>query len=199
MSQFDNYFELGVVVKPHGFKGELAILVDADQPRQYAKSKALYIEQRGQLVPFLVQKLSIPTERGYVKLEGVDTTEQALKLKGKTLYLPLDALPKLKPGQFYYHEIIGFPVIDDTQGPIGTLQDVWESTQQHLLQVISPKGVEVIVPMIEAIVYLVDLEAKEIKTRIPEGLVELYHELPKGKSAVDAETDDWNPDNTDED
>ena len=61
------------------------------------------------------------------------------------LYLPLSNLPKLTGNRFYFHEVIGFKVIDDRLGEIGICKDFMELTNNPLMQV-DHDGSEILIP-----------------------------------------------------
>ena len=66
----------------------------------------------------------------------------------KSVYLPLDQLPELSNDQFYFHEIIGFEVIDSLQGPIGTIKGVNDASSQVLLEVEHNKR-QILIPLVD--------------------------------------------------
>jgi 16S rRNA processing protein RimM len=82
-------------------------------------------------------------------------------------------LPKLDGNKFYYHEVIGFNVFDINKKYIGKLSSINDSVSQPLF-IIDLHGVEILIPMIDAFIYLVDRDSKKLILDIPEGLVDLY-------------------------
>ena len=48
------------------------------------------------------------------------------------MYLPLQLLPKLSEDKFYYHEIIGFKVVDENYGDVGIIIGINDSSAQPL-------------------------------------------------------------------
>ena len=51
-------FEFGYIGKVHGLDGSVVAFLDVDQPEQYRKIAALFVEQNSQLVPFIIRKIS---------------------------------------------------------------------------------------------------------------------------------------------
>ena len=111
MTKNDCYY-LGKITKRHGFKGNLIIHLDTDEPELYDTLEAVYIEQDGALVPFFFET-SQPYQgtKLLVKFEDVED-EDVDRLINRELYLPLKTLPELSGTDFYYHEIIGFTIYD---------------------------------------------------------------------------------------
>ncbi len=89
------------------------------------------------------------------------------------MYLPLSSLPKLTGNRFYFHEVIGFKVIDDRLGEIGTCKEFMELTNNPLMQV-DHDGTEILIPASQQFVTKVDRENKTLYVTTPEGLVDLY-------------------------
>ena len=166
-------FHLGYISKTIGNDGELLFMLDVDDASRYRKLDAVFIELNGQLVPFFIQSLQMRKDSAVAKLEGIDNTDRAEELVKAQLWLPLAALPKLKGNRFYFHEVIGFTVMDEVHGDIGTIESVLDFPQQKILQV--KKGdKEILVPLLDHILKKVDREKRVIEVITPEGLVELY-------------------------
>ncbi len=172
--QKENCFYLGKVVKKYSFKGELLIKLDTDAPEIYEGMESVFVEINKKLIPFFIEKSVLHKSTLLrVKFEDVSTDEDADTLLGAHLYLPLELLPKLTGNQFYYHEIIGFTVIDSRFGEVGTISGVNDSTAQALFE-IDNNGTQVLIPILDDFIKEVDRKNKTILLDTPEGLIELY-------------------------
>lgn len=170
----EDCFYLGRVVKKYSFKGELLIKLDTDEPKLYEHLGALFLQVRRSLIPFIVEKSSLHKSNLLrVQLDDVNSEEDADRLLKSEVYLPLSALPKLEGNKFYYHEIIGFKLIDENFGEVGEIISVNDSTAQHLF-VVKHNEKEVLIPMHDEIIQNVDRLKKEIFAKTPNGLIELY-------------------------
>jgi len=168
----DNYFELGNIVKTHGLKGELILLLDVDQPEHYKKLESIFLEINGKLVPFFIQEISLRGNQARLNIEDIGNQDAARELMGKSVYLPLTSLPKLKKGQYYYHDLVGLEVYEQDR-LIGTVREIIEAPNNMLLSV-DHQGKEVLIPMEEEILLSVDLERSRIQTSLPDGLLDVY-------------------------
>ncbi len=169
----DQCYQLGHVIKAHGVKGEVGILLDVDVPANYKNLESVFVEINQKLVPFFISNISIKNNKAVVKFEDVEGIEQAEALKGCLLYLPLDLLPELKGNQFYYHEIINFEVIDARHGKLGPVANVYALPNQDLLTVNYQQN-EVLIPIKDEIITAVDRDAREIHVNLPDGLLDVY-------------------------
>ena len=166
-------FHLGYVIKKHGLNGEVNVLLDVDFPDQYQNMESVFVEINDKLVPFFIDRISVKGNKAVVKFEDVDSADDADDLKGFKLYLPVTLLPKLNDDKFYYHEIIGFRVMDEVLGDVGEVKDVYTSVKQDLLAV-DHQGREVLIPVNDGIVKGVNRELGHLLVTMPEGLLDIY-------------------------
>lgn len=172
----DNYFQLGYISKVHGLQGEVMAVLDVDYPEDYEELEHVFLEQKGRLVPLFIEDFVLqPNNKVLAKFEDIDTVDKAGELVGSALYLPLTELVELPEDQYYFHELIGYEVLDEVQGIIGTVQVIYDLETQNLLGV-DHKGKEVLIPVQEPIVQRVDKAAKKVFCQLPEGLLDIYLE-----------------------
>jgi 16S rRNA processing protein RimM len=171
----DDCFKLGHIVKKHGLKGELSILLDVDFPEDYSELESVFVEVNKQLVPFFIEYLQLNGNRGIIKFEDVDDLPSAEHLLKSDLYLPATDLPLLEEGKFYYHEVIGYNVLDKTLGEVGVICEIYEFPNQDLLGVMH-QGKEVLIPINDDIILSVTHESKTMQVDLPTGLLDVYLE-----------------------
>ncbi len=172
----DQCFQIGRIAKVHGLRGEVNVVLDVDYPDDYEGLEHLFLEQKGRLVPFFLEHFVIqPGNRALAKFEELDSIESVESLVGSEAYLPLTELPQLEDDQYYFHELVGFEVIDETLGLIGTIQIIYDLETQDLLGVIH-QGKEVLIPIQDGIITKVDKAAKKVYCQLPDGLLDIYLE-----------------------
>ncbi len=169
----EDCFYLGRIAKTHGLKGEVTIKLEADDPTVYLEMKHFFLEINKVLTPFFVEKITASGDKFYVAVQDIKTVEQAQNLVGKAVYLPLEMLPQLSGKQFYYHEIVGFTVVDTEKGELGPVTEVLEYPTQAILQVMKGKK-EVLIPILEHVIQNVDRDKKILTITAPEGLIDMY-------------------------
>lgn len=172
--QQSDCFQLGYIAKLHGFKGEVSLFLDVTNPEDYASLDAFFIEINGQLTPFFVESFQLKN-KGFaaVKLEGVNSENDAKVLLRKSCFLPLSILPELDDKHFYDHEVIGFQVIDAISGEIGILEQVIDLSVNPLLQIMKDEK-EILVPFVDGLIQRVDRPNKTLYIAAPEGLIDMY-------------------------
>lgn len=170
----DDCYQLGYIIKPHGLKGELQILLDVDAPNEYQNLESVFVLQGQQLVPFFIESINVRSDRAILAFDEITTIEQAEQLRGQELYLPITALPKPKSNEFFIHEIVDFKVINQAGEIIGQIHNAVESGPQLILVLENNDGVEILLPYIKQLLIKIDRANKELHLQIPEGLVEVY-------------------------
>ncbi|RQO38239.1 16S rRNA processing protein RimM [Chryseobacterium sp. KBW03] len=172
MRKEDCYF-LGKITRRHGLAGNVILKLDTDQPELYNKLESIFVEINGLLVPFFIEKSS------WSKLDALNLafkgSSEALvdQVLGKSVYLPLATLPKLSGKQFYYHEIIGYNILDENDNDCGVIRSVNDQTAQTYF-ILNFEGKEIVIPMIKDWVLEVDREERIIKMQLPEGLMDVF-------------------------
>ncbi|MCL7754536.1 ribosome maturation factor RimM [Polaribacter sp. Z022] len=170
----EDCFYLGKIVTKYSFKGEVVIKLDTDEPELYKNMESVYVEFGANLVPFFIDKSSLHKGNQLrVQFEDVYSEEEADSILKCGVYLPLEMLPKLEGDKFYFHEVIGFTVVDANFGEVGEIVHINDKAAQPLFE-IDRNGTEIFIPMIDDFIKKVDRENKEIQVETPEGLIALY-------------------------
>ncbi len=173
----ENYFELGTITKLHSFKGEVILFIDADDPSIYFSIKNIFIQINNRLIPYTIEKSTVHKNNQLrIKLEGISNQQEASLLLKNSVFLPIEQLPKLSGNQFYYHEIIGFQVIDiATNKEVGEITNVIDHPGNTLIE-LEQYGIEIILPMNDYTFKKIDKSLKQLFLEIPEGLLDIYLE-----------------------
>ncbi|WP_242926875.1 ribosome maturation factor RimM [Pontibacter vulgaris] len=181
----DDCFQLGYIVKTHGTRGQVVAFFDVDYPEDYDDLESVFLEQGGRLIPFFIDDME-PQQKGrfIIHFEDIKTMEQAEKLRNTALYLPLNELPELEEDQFYFHEVIGYKVVDANHGELGTVKEFYDMPQQQLMAM-EYMGQEMLIPVIDEILLRADHEAKVLHVQLPEGLLEVYTQPTAPEEADD--------------
>ena len=174
--QIKDCFFLGKIVKKYSFKGEVLVKLDTDEPDLYKNLESVFISIGNKLIPFFILDAKLHKSNLLrLKLEDVTSEEDADVLMKCALYLPLSFLPKLSGNKFYYHEVIGFTIVDSNFGSVGKITGINDNTAQAIFE-IDRDGTEILIPLNDHFIKEVNREEKEIIVTTPEGLIALYLE-----------------------
>jgi 16S rRNA processing protein RimM len=107
--------------------------------------------------PHVVQSARIQGQVVLLKLTNIADRDAAAVLRGKDLLISKDDAVKLPPGEFYWHQVIGLSVVDQTtKTTLGTVHDILETGANDVYVVKTPLGKEVLIPAIKDVVKSID-------------------------------------------
>lgn len=136
------------------------------------QADVIFLELQGGPVPFFVERIRRAGDL-LVKLDEIDTPEEAVALTGKPIYLPDEALDGgAATGGFDLSMLEGFSIIDEAVGPVGRIEEVLELPQQ-MMAVVKYQDREVLIPLTDELITDVDPEARTLHMSLPDGLLEL--------------------------
>lgn len=127
--------------------------------------------------PVEIEAVRFHAGHALVKFVGVDSIGDAERFRGCRLGLSLEHLPAPQEGEFYQHELEGLTVAAVDGAILGHVVRVEENPAHDQLIVQPPESDAhpFRVPMAEAFVKQIDLEAQRIEVELPEGFVESQH------------------------
>jgi 16S rRNA processing protein RimM len=159
-------------MKPHGLKGELTIALDADAPEDFAGIETVFVDIRERLLPFFIQAISLRGNKAFLKLEDVNTPEEAQRISKRAIYLPKASRPKSARGEFYDDEVIGFEVSDTSLGILGKITEIVQAGPNKLLSV-DYMGREILVPVNSPFIDRINKSRRKITVTLPDGFLEI--------------------------
>ncbi len=107
-----------------------------------------------------------------VKLEGCDGIGEAQEWVGSTLSVPEEALQPLKPGEYYYYQVLGFDVFDVEGRSIGKVTRVWSKEGGDVF-VVTDGSKEYLIPAVKEVIEKIDFPGGKIIINPPPGLLDL--------------------------
>ena len=170
MIRREEIFPAGQILKPHGLKGELNFRFDTDVFD--TKDAGFFVlEIEGIFVPFFIEEYRFrSSETALLKLEGIDSVEQAKELCNTLVYLPnsfIDAENEKDTIRYF----ISFDIEDVNLGHIGKIISV-DDTTENVLFVVARNNDEILIPATDAFISNIDEEKRIILMNLPEGLIE---------------------------
>lgn len=188
----DDCYQVGHITKTHGVNGELVLFLDVDDASEYADLDSVLLEVKNELIPYFIESIAIVKgSRAIVAFEDVDTIEQAERLINCGAFLPLDNLePITDETRFYFHEIVGYQVVDAHEGPLGIVRGVYAMNAQDLIAM-DYQGKEVLIPINSDIVPTINRAEQRLNVVLPDGLLAIYMEdSAADKAEFDGDTED---------
>lgn len=162
------YLTVGFLRRPHGVRGEMVMDLHTDFPERMKSGRRLLVgEERRPLTLAGVR----PHQAGLlVKFKGIDTPEEAGKLRNRWVYIKSSEAPQLPDGRIYQHELFGFQVVDENGQPLGELVEILETGANDVYVVKGEAGRELLLPAIPPVILDIDPAQRLIRVHLLEGL-----------------------------
>lgn len=173
MADWNELVLVGRVARPHGIRGHVVVNSETDFVAERFRAGAeMRTRVKGHEKALRIADARVEGRRPILAFDGYDTVEAAEELAGVELRVPETDLQPLPAGTYYLHQLIGCRV-DTTDGrTVGTVQRVEGGAGAAVLSIEAPSG-EVLVPLAQEICVGIDIDARVIRVRMPEGLLEL--------------------------
>lgn len=164
------YLNIGQIVNTHGIKGEVKVYPLTDDMKRFSKLKEIYIESKGDMTKYTVEAVKYQKNMVILKLKGIDTMNDAEKLR--QLYLKVgrwDAV-RLPKDTFFICDIVDSEVFDIQGELLGKLTDVIQ-TGSNDVYIVKTEGADLLIPALKSVVKQIDITNKKIVVELPEGLI----------------------------
>ncbi|MDL2285144.1 ribosome maturation factor RimM [Desulfovibrio sp. OttesenSCG-928-F07] len=180
----DELINIGHIVKAHGIRGEICIELNADSSDLLCDFIYLQSPANSTPVRYTVKSIRMHHERPLVTLNGVPDRTAAELLRNMDIFIPQSRLPVLNDDEFYLTDLPGLQVFvrtEDTNEPyeLGILEFADEIAGQEIWTIRSNSGKEVLFPVAEQFVELVDFDKNIAVICPPPGLLDLYLNEPE--------------------
>lgn len=179
MSEQEKWIAVAIVAKPHALRGAVLLKALTRRPEELleASLEQVYLRRRGEILrPLTIQSMALHKGVPYVFFEEITDRTGAEQIQGLELVIPDTERWELPPGEYYADDLVGCEVIEDGSGrSFGPLIRAQEGAAHDYFVFAHPDTPkkEVLLPNVPQFVLKIDLEARQVIVRLPEGLLEL--------------------------
>jgi len=166
---------VGRVIKPHGLKGEVVVRGSGLDAAAVGKlGRVRLVRESGALV----SEAKIESVRAFppdllVAFSSAHDPDQAGELRGLWIEADRAALPEAGPDQIYYYDLLGLDVVEENGHVLGRVREILATGANEVLIVEGETG-EILIPYHPGTVLGWDPAARQIRVRLPEGLLDVY-------------------------
>ena len=160
------HFVVGYVQGVRGLKGQLRVEPLTDIQGRFDPGRVLYLEGKCREI---VHSSRIDKSL-LLTLEGITNRDDAMRVKGKEITLPLDqSICNSHPSYFFY-QLFGLEVFDDLGNRLGRITEIIQTGANDVYVVHISDKKDILLPALIDVVQEVDLDRKVMVVKIPEGL-----------------------------
>lgn len=157
------------MLKPWSYRGELKIEILTDFPERFASLRTVYVGDDAKR--FSVESARLHGKAVLLKLEGIDSTQAAERLRNQMVQVPTEEAVELPKGELYLYQLLGLHVKSSTGEALGDIADVLDTAGANDVYVVRNGEKEILVPAISSVVKEIDLEKGEMVVELLPGLI----------------------------
>ena len=173
---WDDGILVGVIARTHGNRGEVIVNSETDFPEERFRKGAKLWTRRRDREPAVIEVVTMRMHQGrpVIMFSGIGSMNDAELLAGQQLRTDEVVAELLPEGEFLHRDLIGCEVVTEGGELVGRVTDVLDDSAQARL-VVAGKRSELLIPLADDLC-TVDIAAKRITVRPPDGLLELNGE-----------------------
>jgi 16S rRNA processing protein RimM len=167
--ELPDYLEIGRIIRPHGVRGEMVAEAGSDLLPGLASGTEIYVgPEHNKMV---LDSIRPHRDRVLLKIRSIADRNQAEALRNQALYLSADQVDPLPDGEYYYWQIVGLEVFEESGHRLGVVKNIIETGANDVYVIESPEGKEILLPAIEQVILQVDLDEERMTVRLLPGLL----------------------------
>ena len=168
----EQMISVGKILKPHGLKGDLKVLLLTDHPEQrFLAGNKLFVETSDSVRKYTVERSKhFKQNMILLKLVNIDSGDDAEGLSGTYLTIPENEIAPLESGRFYIFQIIGLNVYEETGEYLGKVLEVRQTGGNDIYIIQDNHEQELLIPALKEVVKKVDVDNKTMVVSLLPGL-----------------------------
>lgn len=163
----DKYIEIGKIVNTYGIKGQLKIVPYTDNIKRFEKLKKIYINEK----EYLIENVKYLKNLVILKLQEINTIEQAEEYKNLYIYIDRKDAVKLPKDTYFIRDLIGIEVYTNDGEKLGRIDDIFKTGSNDVYVVKNSLGKQILLPAISSVIEKIDLENKKVIVNLIKGLI----------------------------
>jgi 16S rRNA processing protein RimM len=157
---------MGRILGPYGIKGWLKARPYTAAPDALLDYDRWWLAAQGgqeAWKEFSVVSARIHADTLLVEFEGLTDRESSALWRGALLGVPRAKLPKLRKGEMYWADLIGFAVVNRGGERLGTVAGVLDTAAHAVLRVAGEDGRERLIPLVPAYLDAIEAEVRRVQ------------------------------------
>ncbi len=160
------YVTVGKTTSPHGIKGWIKVMPLTHDPGRFEnlESVSLARDEHDPGRRLSIAGVKYQARNLLVKFEGIDSRDDAERLRHCLLRVPEEEIPPIEEEDTYYHYQLEGMEVKDTEGEVvGRLTSVIDTGSNDIYAIAAPDGkTEYYLPALKSCVISVDVEKQQM-------------------------------------
>ena len=175
----NEWLVVGLITSCHGINGQIKVKSFSDFEERFLRPGIRWLQKDNE-PPSKIELTSGFKQPGketfIIKLQGINTRNQAEQLKQYKILVPTNKLPKLKKEEFHLLELVNLQVKTLKNNELKIIGKVinLENEKNNLLVIeLFENNKKVLIPFVKEIVPIIDIDNNFLIINPPNGLLEL--------------------------
>ncbi len=152
--------EIAKILKPVGIRGEVRVRLFSENLKEFSDRGFVYIKKDADFSRINYKTIRIEPPFIVLRIEGVDTRNDAEEYKASLLYIDRNELSDTEEGEHYIIDLLGLEVNDTKGNKLGILKDILQHGAADVYVVKGEKGF--MFPALKRVIKNVDLKKRVI-------------------------------------
>lgn len=166
----NKYLELGQIVNVKGLKGEVKVNSFSNDNTKFERLSKVTLKQKNKETEYEIEKVGYNKNQVIIKFKGIDTIEEAEKLRNSFILVDREIFGELPEGVYYIADLIGLDVYTKNNEYLGKVDDIFETGSNDVYVVKDELGKQKLLPGIDEVIKNIDIENGKIIVNLIEGL-----------------------------
>lgn len=166
----NKYLELGQIVNVKGLKGEVKVNSFTDDNTKFERIPKVFIKRKETLTEYEIEKVGYNKNQVIIKFKNINTVEEAEKLRNSYIVVDREIFGELPEGVYYIADLIGLDVFTEANEYLGKVYDIFSTGSNDVYVVKDDTGKQKLLPGIDEVIKVIDIEAGKIIVNLIEGL-----------------------------
>lgn len=167
----NKYLEIGQIVNTFGIKGEVKVNPFTEDSTKFERLHEILLEKSNKQNTYEIENVKYHKNTVILKLKGVNTPEEAEKLRNSYIKIDRKFEEPLPEGTYYIADLIGLEVYTDENIKLGKVDDIYNHGSCDIYVVKDELGKQILLPAIDDVLKEIDLENEKIVVHIIPGLL----------------------------
>ena len=164
------YLEIGQIVNTNGLKGLLVINPFTDNIQRFDDLNTIYIVYNKELIKKKITEVRYKKNQVLLKLDGIDTIEEAEKYRECYLKIDRKDAIKLPKDTYFIVDLIGLDVYTIENELLGNVEDIFQTGSNDVYVIKDNLGKQILFPAIPDVIKKIDLENHKIIVELINGI-----------------------------
>lgn len=168
----EDLFTIGIITTAHGVHGEVKVYPTTDDVRRFKKLKEVIVTNDKKTETKRVEGVKFFKQFVLLKLEGIDTMDDAYLYKNYSLKVTRANAVKCEEDEYFIADLYGLKVYDEENEYIGEVSEVFQTGANDVYEIKRNDDSTVLIPAIKECIKMVDISGGKIIIHVMEGLFE---------------------------